>query len=105
MKRDTSTKVQAQLIDQLQRAGAKLDPSAVAALGSPLRARTTDIVPISDRSGRGLAPFYFALMMTLAGFAATFLSILFLLNLLLATFNLLPVPPLDGRNVITLHAP
>lgn len=67
----TSTKVQAQLIDQLQRAGAKLDPSAVAALGSPLRARTTDIVPISDRSGRGLAPFYFALMMTLAGFAAT----------------------------------
>jgi Zn-dependent protease len=38
----------------------------------------------------------------IAGFAATFLSILFLLNLLLATFNLLPVPPLDGRNVITL---
>jgi Zn-dependent protease len=38
----------------------------------------------------------------IAGFAATFLSILFVLNLLLGTFNLLPVPPLDGRNVITL---
>jgi Zn-dependent protease len=37
-----------------------------------------------------------------AAFAATFLSILFVLNLLLGTFNLLPVPPLDGHNVITL---
>jgi Zn-dependent protease len=32
-------------------------------------------------------------------FAATFLSILFSLNLLLGTFNLLPVPPLDGRAI------
>lgn len=38
----------------------------------------------------------------LAGFAATFLSIIFLLNLLLGTFNLLPVPPLDGNTGITL---
>src|ERR1700730_2922167 len=38
----------------------------------------------------------------LAGFAATFLSILFVLNLLLGTFNLLPVPPLDGNTGITL---
>jgi Zn-dependent protease len=37
-----------------------------------------------------------------ADFAATFLSILFVLNLLLGTFNLLPVPPLDGNTVITL---
>ena len=37
-----------------------------------------------------------------AGFAATFLSILFVLNLLLGTFNLLPVPPLDGNTAITL---
>ena len=36
------------------------------------------------------------------GFAATFLSILFLLNLVLGTFNLLPVPPLDGNSGITL---
>lgn len=37
-----------------------------------------------------------------AGFAATFLSILFVLNVLLGTFNLLPVPPLDGHTGITL---
>ena len=35
-----------------------------------------------------------------AGFAATFLSIFYVLNLLLGTFNLLPVPPLDGHNGI-----
>lgn len=35
-------------------------------------------------------------------FAATSLSILFVLNLLLGTFNLLPVPPLDGNTGITL---
>jgi len=36
------------------------------------------------------------------GFAATFLSVLFVLNLVLGTFNLLPVPPLDGTTGITL---
>ncbi|MBI1738544.1 MAG: site-2 protease family protein [Acidobacteria bacterium] len=30
------------------------------------------------------------------------MSVLFLLNLLLGTFNLLPVPPLDGSSGITL---
>lgn len=39
------------------------------------------------------------------GLAATFLSILFTLNLLLATFNLLPVPPLDGHSGVTLLMP
>lgn len=33
---------------------------------------------------------------------AVFLSILFSLNLLLATFNLLPIPPLDGNSVVGL---
>ncbi|MGA8234678.1 MAG: site-2 protease family protein, partial [Candidatus Acidiferrales bacterium] len=37
-----------------------------------------------------------------AGFAATFLSIFYVLNLLLGTFNLLPVPPLDGANGIAV---
>jgi Zn-dependent protease len=35
-------------------------------------------------------------------FAATFLSVLFVLNVLLGTFNLLPVPPLDGHTGVTL---
>jgi Zn-dependent protease len=37
-----------------------------------------------------------------AGFAAILLSILFVLNVLLGTFNLLPVPPLDGYTGVTL---
>jgi Zn-dependent protease len=37
-----------------------------------------------------------------AELAATTLSILFVLNLLLGTFNLLPFPPLDGHNGITI---
>jgi Zn-dependent protease len=37
-----------------------------------------------------------------AEFFATFLSILFVLNVLLGTFNLLPVPPLDGHSAVTL---
>ncbi len=39
------------------------------------------------------------------GFWATFLSILFMLNLVLGTFNLLPVPPLDGNSGIALLMP
>jgi Zn-dependent protease len=38
-------------------------------------------------------------------FPAALLSILFVLNLLLGTFNLLPLPPLDGNSVITLLMP
>jgi Zn-dependent protease len=37
-----------------------------------------------------------------AEWAATTLSILFVLNLLLGTFNLLPFPPLDGHNGVTI---
>src|ERR1700678_8103 len=40
-----------------------------------------------------------------AEFAAVALSILFVLNVLLGTFNLLPVPPLDGHTGITLFMP
>ena len=39
---------------------------------------------------------------TTAEAVASFLSILFTLNLLLMTFNLLPVPPLDGNTAIGL---
>ena len=38
-------------------------------------------------------------------FLATALSILFVLNLLLGTFNLLPIPPLDGHTGIMLLMP
>jgi len=37
-----------------------------------------------------------------ANAATSFLSVVFTLNLILGTFNLLPVPPLDGHAVIGL---
>jgi Zn-dependent protease len=39
------------------------------------------------------------------GFAAALLSVFFVLNLLLGTFNLLPLPPLDGSSGIALLLP
>jgi Zn-dependent protease len=41
----------------------------------------------------------------IAAGAATFVSLLFSLNLLLGTFNLIPVPPLDGYGVLGLFVP
>ncbi|HUN66927.1 MAG TPA: site-2 protease family protein, partial [Bacteroidota bacterium] len=41
----------------------------------------------------------------LAGPAAMFLSVLFSLNILLCCFNLLPVPPLDGRGIVAILLP
>src|SRR5258708_12319878 len=38
----------------------------------------------------------------IASGAATFVSLLFSLNLLLGTFNLIPVPPLDAYGVLAL---
>lgn len=40
-----------------------------------------------------------------ASMLATILSILLVLNVLLATFNLVPLPPLDGASVMTLFLP
>jgi Zn-dependent protease len=40
-----------------------------------------------------------------AGFAATALSILVVMNVFLALFNLLPLPPLDGFSVLGLVLP
>jgi Zn-dependent protease len=42
---------------------------------------------------------------TRLGFLSTLLSIFFFLNLILGTFNLLPVPPLDGSTGISLLLP
>jgi Zn-dependent protease len=40
-----------------------------------------------------------------SGGLATFLSILFSLNLLLGVFNLLPIPPMDGFSVVGIFLP
>jgi Zn-dependent protease len=40
-----------------------------------------------------------------AGFLATALSVLLMLNVMLGTFNLLPLPPLDGGSVFSIFLP
>jgi Zn-dependent protease len=40
-----------------------------------------------------------------ANFVATMLSVLLMLNVLLGTFNLLPLPPLDGGSVFSIFLP
>jgi Zn-dependent protease len=40
-----------------------------------------------------------------ADFVATMLSVLLMLNVLLGTFNLLPLPPLDGGSVFSIFLP
>jgi Zn-dependent protease len=62
---------------------------------APDRLSYSQIAAVADPIGAG----------TLLHFASTFLSILFFLNLLLGTFNLLPVPPLDGGTGVTLLMP
>ncbi len=57
---------------------------------------------------QGLTSVHFSALIEgrdIAGGVATFLSILFSLNVLLALFNLMPVPPLDGNTAIGLLLP
>jgi Zn-dependent protease len=56
-------------------------------------------------SGESLASLVEATDPVRLGFLATLLSIFFMLNLILMTFNLLPVPPLDGSTAIALLLP
>jgi Zn-dependent protease len=88
------------------------------ALGGP--AANFTIMLLSAAAIRiGMSLGYFAAPTTITGysslilpagggdpsFATSALSILFVLNLLLGTFNLLPVPPLDGHSAIMLLMP
>jgi len=68
---EASSSVRDQVLGKLRTAGVSVPASGITSLGNPVVAHTTDLVPVSSKSGRGLAPFYFALMMTLAGFATT----------------------------------
>ncbi len=62
---------------------------AIGTFQPPASVSFTRIVEATDPSGFG------ALL-------AIFLSVLFILNLILGTFNLLPVPPLDGNVGVTI---
>ena len=63
-----SNTTSARLVALLNAGGATVAPGAAPALADPVRAQITIAQPIGPKSARGLAPFYFAVMMTLGGF-------------------------------------
>jgi YhgE/Pip-like protein len=59
-----------QLVGLLDQAQATISPVAAVALGSPVVIDRQDTVALPDKSGRGMAPFYLAVMISLTGFLA-----------------------------------
>jgi Zn-dependent protease len=87
-------------------ASAPYDPlrrSAWMALAGPAANFTLMLLAVAAlHAGMALQLFHRDPVTGAASFAGTALQVLFFLNLLLGTFNLLPVPPLDGSTVIML---
>lgn len=63
-----SKKTSDRLVSLLDANSATVAPGAAPALADPVRAQITIAQPIGPKSARGLAPFYFAVILTLAGF-------------------------------------
>ena len=77
--------------------------SAWMALAGPAANFTLMLLAVAAlRGGMMLQLFHRDPVTGAASFAGTALQVLFFLNLLLGTFNLLPVPPLDGSTAIML---
>jgi YhgE/Pip-like protein len=60
-----------QLTDALTTAGTSVAPANVATLAEPIVAVTSDTPPLGNKSGRGLVPFYLALIITLTALIGT----------------------------------
>ena len=60
-----------QLATTLEGLGVKLSPAAAVTVGRPVEATVTVAHPIGQRGGRGLAPFYFAVVVVVAALFAT----------------------------------
>jgi YhgE/Pip-like protein len=56
-----------QLTDALMSAGQSVQPANVVSLANPVVAVSTDAPPLGEKAGRGLPPYYVALMITLTG--------------------------------------
>lgn len=56
-----------QRVDILSGAGVNIAPENAGLIADPVQARMTVAQPIGPKSGRGITPLYFAVMMTLAG--------------------------------------
>ena len=59
------------ILETAAAAGLTVPAQSAVALSDPVQLKVTVEAPVGLRTGRGLAPFYFALMMTLAGYLGT----------------------------------
>lgn len=63
-----SAETNARLTQALSTAGASVAPTAAQVVGNPVQATITVAEPVGEKSGRGLAPFYFAVMLAIAAY-------------------------------------
>ena len=66
----TSSSVRQQLVGLLDQGGTTLPADAAAVIGNPVVADETAVVALPAKAGRGIAPFYLTVMITLSGFLA-----------------------------------
>lgn len=67
---EISATVQQQLAGLMAQTGTQITPADAAVVGQPVVANRTAVVKLPDKAGRGIAPFYLAVMITLTGFLA-----------------------------------
>lgn len=65
---EASSEANGLLVAQLDQLGMEISPDNATAIGQPVAADTRAVVELPDKSGRGIAPFYLAVMVTLTGF-------------------------------------
>lgn len=66
-----SREVSRQALDGIIAAGLSIPGESAAIVADPVKLEVTAVQPIGQKAARGLAPFYFAVMLTLAGFIGT----------------------------------
>jgi YhgE/Pip-like protein len=67
---EISATVQQQIAGLMAQTGAQISPADAAVVGQPVVANRTAVVELPTKAGRGIAPFYLAVMITLTGFLA-----------------------------------
>ncbi|MCU1452672.1 MAG: hypothetical protein JWN46_818 [Acidimicrobiales bacterium] len=72
--REVATTVNRELVGVLESFHLKISPPGAAAIGNPVVAHRVAVVAITGKTGRGLAPFYTAVMATLTGFLSASLA-------------------------------
>ncbi len=68
---EVNKEVNRQLVAVLTDVDVKIEPAGAAIVGRPVTIRTVDEISVLGKTGRGLGPFYAAVMATLTGFLAT----------------------------------